>query len=139
MKTKTLYIIILLLAVIIIFIVIYTKGKISELNPPISEVTQVEVLQPERVTQSTEPIFFHREAITIIKPAQGKKAALLESDDIKDIKDQQNVDISLRSTSVGDGGVDNQDTEEVAGVSRLGKYPTKEEIKEMNSKGIIMY
>lgn len=139
MKTKTLYLIVFLLAVVIIYALIYTRSKISELNPSVSEVTQVELLQRDGVAQSPEPIFFHKEAVTIIKPAQGKKSALSDSDSTKDIKDKQNTDISLRITSLTGKGDNSQDTEEAAGVTRLGKYPTKEEIKEMNSKGIVMY
>lgn len=138
MKTKTLYVIVFVLAVIIVLTLIYTRSKISELNPSISEGVQVEVKQPEAITPSLEPVFFHKEAITIVKPAQGKQAIVSESDKTKDIKEQQDLTLSSRSSSSAGGGA-NQDTEEAAGVTRSGKYPTKEEVKEMNSKGIVMY
>ncbi len=141
MKTRTLYLIIFVLAVIIIVTLIYTKSKISELNPPILEVTQVEVKQPEAITQSAGPVFFYKEAIRIVKPGQGRPRALPELNKTEEIiKDQKDLGLSPQSSSLtGGGGSDSQSTEEAAGITRLGKYPTPEETKEMNSKGIVMY
>ncbi|MFA5287332.1 MAG: hypothetical protein WC394_03555 [Candidatus Omnitrophota bacterium] len=140
MKTKTLYAIVFILAVIIMLALIYGKSKIAELNQPALKESQVEVKEPEAITQSPEPVFFHKEAVTIIKPAQGKQSAVSEIDKVEDIKDQQDSDLSLQNTSAEGGRTNGQDTEEAAGVTRLGdKYPTKEEVKEMNSKGIVMY
>jgi hypothetical protein len=134
MKTKALYVIVFVLAITIILTLIYTRSKVLELNLPQAEVGQSEV-----ITQSVEPVFFHKEAITIIKPAQGKQAIISELDKTEDIKDQQDLGLSSESTSVAKGEANSQDAEETAGVTRLGKYPTNEEMKEMNSQGIVMY
>ncbi len=140
MKTKTLYIIIFVLAVIIVLTMIYSKSKISELNPPIITESQVEVRQPEAVTQSTEPVFFSKQAITIIKPAQQKQQAAFETDKIKDLQYPQGSNYSSGENPVASGSANSQDTAGVAaGVTKSGKYPTKEEVKEMNSKGIVSY
>lgn len=139
MKTKTLYAIVFFLAVIIIFTLIYSRSKLTELNQPMAKVIPaVEVRQSGTVTESVEPVFFSKRAISIIKPAQGKQAALSELDKVADVKEQQDSSLSSRNTSLA-GGADSQNTEEAAGVTRLGKYPTPEETKEMNSKGIVMY
>jgi hypothetical protein len=139
MKTKTLYVIVFVLAIIVVLTLIYTRSKISELNPPIPEGVRVEVEQPEAITQFTEPVFFHKQAVTIIKPAQKREAAVLKLDKTENIKNAQNPSLVASKASALGGEVDSQDVEEAAGVTRLGKYPTKEEVKDMNSKGIVMY
>ena len=139
MKTKTLYAIVFILTVIIILTLIYSKGKITEFNQLTTKESQAEVRNPEVTAQSIEPVFFHKEAITIIKPAQGQQSIVAELDKTKNIEDQQDSSLSSKNTSIAGGGTNAQDTEETAGTTRLGKYPTKEEVKEMNSKGIVMY
>ena len=140
MKTKTLYFIIFLLAVIMIFALIYTKGKVSELNQQMPESTRAEVSEQGRIIESTGPVFFHKEAVTVIKPAQGKKDVAMGLDNkANDTIEQQNTEISSLSASQASGGAKSKDNEEAAGVTRLGKYPTKEELNEMNAKGIIIY
>ncbi len=141
MKTKTLYFIIFLLAVIMIFALIYTRGKVSELNQQVPKSTRVEVSEQGRIIESTGPVFFHKEAVTVIKPAQGKKDAVMGLDNkTNDTIEQQNTEISsLSASQASGGGAKSKDSEEAAGVTRLGKYPTKEELNEMNAKGIIIY
>lgn len=143
MKTKTLYIIIFILAVIIILFVKYSKDKISEINPPVVQESQVETRQPEAMTQSAavEPVFFSQQAVTVIKPAQKKQQAVSEIDTAQDIQYSRSSRSSGQSSSVASGGDSSQDTDKTtdAGVTRSGKYPTKEEMKEMNSRGIVMY
>ena len=140
MKTKMLYAVIFVLAVIIMLTLIYTRGKITELNPLMPEIVQVEVKQPEGITPSSEPVFFSKQAITVIKPAQGKQVTVSELDEKKDLQNQQESGLVSQSSSAASGEAANtQNAGEAAGVTRLGKYPTKEEMKEMNSKGIVMY
>ena len=140
MKTKTLYFIIFLLAVIMVFALIYTKAKVSELNQQVPESTRVEVSEQGRINETTGPVFFHKEAITVIKPAQGKKDVAMRLDNkTNDTTEQQNTEISSLSASQASGGAKSKDSEEAAGVTRLGKYPAKEELDEMNAKGIIIY
>jgi hypothetical protein len=140
MKTKTLYFIIFLLAIIMIFALIYTKAKVSELNQQVPESIRVEVSEQGSINETTGPVFFHKEAITVVKPAQGRKAAVAGLDKEIDTLERENTEISSLSASQASGGVKSKDSsEEAAGVTRLGKYPTKEEINEMNAKGIIIY
>ena len=139
MKTKTLYFIIFLLAVIMAFALIYTRGKISELNQQSPESTRAEVSEQGRINGSTSPVFFHKEAITVIKPAQGRKAVVAGLDKEIDVLERKNMDTSSLSASQASGDVKSKNSEEAAGVTRLGKYPTKEELNEMNAKGIVMY
>ena len=139
MKTKTLYFIIFLLAIIMIFALIYTKAKVSELNQQVPESIRVEVSEQGSINETTGPVFFHKEAITVVKPAQGRKAAVAGLDKEIDTLERENTEISSLSTSQASGGVKSKNSEEAAGVTRLGKYPTKEEINEMNAKGIIIY
>ena len=139
MKTKTLYFIIFLLAVIMIFALMYTKVKVSELNQQVPESIRVEVSEQGSINETTGPVFFHKEAITVVKPAQGRKAAVAGLDKEIDTLERENTEISSLSASQASGGVKSKNSEEAAGVTRLGKYPTKEEINEMNAKGIIIY
>ncbi|PIP18998.1 MAG: hypothetical protein COT38_00950 [Candidatus Omnitrophica bacterium CG08_land_8_20_14_0_20_41_16] len=142
MKTKTLYAIVFILAIIIILTFIYSKGKVSELNQPMPKAIQIEARQPEVTTQSTEPVFFHKQAITVIKPAQKKQQVVSEADKTQGLKYPQDLNSSsVQSSSLSSGGANSQDAGEAAaaGITRPGKYPTKEEVKEMNSKGIVMY
>jgi hypothetical protein len=139
MKTKTLYFIIFLLAVIMIFALMYTKTKVSELNQQVPESIRVEVSDQGGINETTGPVFFHKEAITVVKPAQGRKAAVAGLDKEIDTLERENTEISSLSASQASGGVKSKNSEEAAGVTRLGKYPTKEEINEMNAKGIIIY
>lgn len=138
MKIKNLYAIIFILAVIIIITLIYSKNKIRELNQPMPGVILAEVKQPGTASESVEPVFFSKQAISIIKPAQERQAAVSELNKVEDIKEGQDPGLSSRNTSLR-GEANSQNVEEVAGVAVLGKYPTKEEVKEMNSKGIVMY
>jgi hypothetical protein len=63
--------------IIIIINLIYTKGKISELNPPVAIVLPVEVIQPQESMPGRGPVFFTKQAVTVIKPAQKKQAKRL--------------------------------------------------------------
>jgi hypothetical protein len=139
MKTKMLYLIIFLLVVIMILTLIYTKGKISELNQPVAESIRVEVAEKERINESTGPVLFHKEAVTVVKPATGRRTGASESGKVREgIEDyQEPIIVSQDSSAVG-GGDNIQGAGEAAGVTR-GKYPTKEEVKEMNSRGVVMY
>jgi len=123
-----------------IFALIYTKAKVSELNQQVPESIRVEVSEQGSINETTGPVFFHKEAITVVKPAQGRKAAVAGLDKEIDTLERENTEISSLSASQASGGVKSKDSsEEAAGVTRLGKYPTKEEINEMNAKGIIIY
>ena len=141
MKTKTLYAIVFILAIIIVLTIIYSKSKISELNPSMPKENQVEVRQQEAVTQAVEPVFFHKQAITIIKPAQQRQPVISEADKAQDLQYPQSLSSSFgQSPSMSSGSSSSAETEgSAAGVTRVGKYPTEEEAKEMNSKGIVMY
>ena len=138
MKTKTLYLITFLLAVFIIFTLIYSKSKISELNQSVPAGIRVEAREERGVNESAEPVFFHKEAITVIKPAQGKESPATELDKINDFKDQQDLALSSKIPAAS-GGSKDQGTEKAAGVTTSGKYPPKEKIQELNSQGIIIY
>jgi hypothetical protein len=135
MKTKALYTVIFILAVIIIFALIYSKKKIAEINPPVAVSGEIQAQtrqQPGAITtQSVEPVFFHKQAVTIVKPAQKKKEVAVDK--------TQDLSSPIASSSLANGSGVGDTKEVTAGVTKLGKYPTKEEVKEMNSKGIIIY
>lgn len=138
MKTRTLYIVVFVLVVITILALFYTKEKVSELTPQLSKVSQEEINGQEAFDQPAGPIFFHKQAITVVKPAQGRKTSALELDKVIDIEDQQESIIPSQSSPAVGEAADSRAAQEAAGVTR-GKYPTLEEVKEMNSKGIVMY
>ena len=139
MKTRNLYLIIFVLAVIVIINLIYSRNKISELNLPSAKEVQVETRQSEITVESTAPIFFQKQAITIVKPAKKRENVTSGIDDIQEFKKKQKLGSSEQSTFVSNSGGNSQDSELSAGVTLSGKYPTQEETKEMNSKGIVMY
>lgn len=140
MKNKTLYLIIFILAVVI-FIANSSNKKVVETNQPVLKVSQVESGEVQAIAPSTEPMVFFKQAITLVKSAPKREELPLEVVKTKDIKVEQDYNSTdARVSSLTSGYSSSAETEEPAsGITRTGKYPSKEAIKEMNSKGIVMY
>jgi hypothetical protein len=83
------------------------------------------------------PAAFTQQAVTVIKPSQKEGPDISKEDIFMPGGSQGLYQASTRSLSGSDEIKDEKAL--AAGVTRMGKYPTKEEIKEMNSRGIVLY
>ncbi|MBM3243631.1 MAG: hypothetical protein FJZ12_02185 [Candidatus Omnitrophica bacterium] len=141
MKNNILYAGLFLLAVVIIFIMVFGSEKAPEVSSPqVALKENAIVVHPASIEPSvTTSPSFSQQGITVIKPAQ-KIDPVISSEDISiPSSSQDSYDTIARSVKAS-GSTEIQDEEAIsAGVTRVGKYPTKEEVKEMNSKGIVLY
>jgi len=148
MKTNVLYGALFILAVIMILVMAFGKSKAPEVSSlavsspsSVLKESQAEVRSPLIETAGTNPIFFSQQAITVIKPAQRIDSPIAEAEREEESLSRRISEYSYGQGSSGSAGETKlEDTEiTVSGVTRVGKYPTKEEAKDMNSKGIVLY
>jgi hypothetical protein len=142
MKNSTMYAIIFVLALFIIVMSIYSRSKICEL--PYSKPSQdrAESIGNDSAAQMSEqPVFFKQQSITIIKPVGRAQQMPLASDKGNDLSLLQDASNQKNISTLRNGVEGKKDKEEPlsSGVTVSGKYPTQGEVKEMNSKGIVMY
>lgn len=84
-------------------------------------------------------------AITIIKPQkkEHKDIPSANEDDKKRLGESKKARIAsslpTRNSAALEDGDDKQNNESAAGITKIEKYPSKEKIEEMNSKGIIIF
>lgn len=144
MKTNILYVGLFILAVVIIFVMAFGNSKAPEVSSPPTALKESQIEYRPAATESSSiatpaPVVFSQQAITVIKPAQ-KIDPVISNEDVSISKNRQSSYDNLGYSSSASRSAEIQDEEEVtAGVTRIGKYPTKEEVKEMNSKGIVSY
>ncbi|MBN2830866.1 MAG: hypothetical protein JXL82_01115 [Candidatus Omnitrophica bacterium] len=142
MKANILYAGMFILAVIIIFAAVFSNHEVSDIRSAALEESPAETRQPEMPIPDRGPAVFNRQVITVIKPAQktdSAAAAALEK--IGEPRNLQSLDYPYgqNSSRFISKDIDEDAGVTAAGISRLGKYPTAEEVKEMNSKGIVLY
>jgi len=136
-----LYIIIAILAVIIFFSV-YNSKKVRETDQLVPNKIKTEAEQLQVITQSTEPVEFFKDAITLIKSAPKIETAVpgvIKKDEINYASNDVSVVGMTSSSSSGGYSSSEEGEESAAGITRTGKYPSNESVREMNSKGIVMY
>ena len=137
MKTKTLYIIVFILIAIVLIAIIYDKKKIPDVNLPVVKVNS-EVAAPLEVATVNTQIVPYNQAITVISAPQKKEQVIPKVDNAQNT--QSSTVSSKQDSSLANASASNKDVQAApAGVTILGKYPTKEETKEMNAKGIVIY
>jgi len=141
MKNNILYAGLFLLAVVIIFIMVFGSRKAPEVSNPQATLKESQVgVNPVAIDipVTTSPTF-SQQGITVIKPAQ-KMDPVITSEDISIPSSSHGSYDTKVSSAKASGSAEIQDEEAIAaGVTRTGKYPTKEEAKEMNSRGIVLY
>ena len=142
MKQKILYIsfAVLIIAILISILINRESARIQsaleETNPQ-----QIETQQPSAFSEQAPQlpsVVEYRPAITIIKlqPEENPSPAALEE---KAKKRQQPARLSASSSQspvVSEGEPEEQPA---SGITKIGKRPTEEEKREMNTRGIIMY
>jgi len=142
MKQKILYISFAALIIVIIISILINRESakiqsvLEETNPQ-----QIKTQQPSAFSEQAPqlpPAVEYRPAITIIKlqPKENLSPAALEE---KAKKRQQSARLSAssnQSPAVSEGEPEEQPA---SGITKIGRRPTEEEKKEMNTRGIIMY
>ena len=143
-----LYIISLAVILILIFMDLIGNKRIN-VQPILAKTSSKQIIGQEPVLRQ-EPLrktsltSNPRPAITIVKPPlKQKEKPVLPVPEPKEakIREAQNPDQSA-SQSYSAGGeepVDNNGDAPVTGITKINKYPTEEETKDMNSRGVIMY
>jgi hypothetical protein len=139
MKTKAM-IFLLIMIIAVMLLSFFSAHQSLKLAPPPQDISREEVntglntdMRP-RLMQVPLPKPGKR-AITIIKtprPIKEPPSAL----ETEAERPQQSRSTSTTQESGAAGSTGNQTD---SGISKIDKYPTKEQIKEMNSKGIIIY
>ncbi len=140
MKTRNFYAFIIL-AVIIIAILIYSSRVVQPQKLEVNEAPVVEQPAPVIMEESVAPASLLPPVVTVIKPAVKREKVLPEAKHSEEIIVGENPAPLVNEASAVAGGQNSSAAtdEPAAGITRLGKYPTPERAKEMNSKGIIMY
>ena len=138
MKRKTLYIsfAILIFALLVINLLLFrVASKIQPANMKEEAITQQQHEAPDYAPQPTT-VPGSRRSITIIRNLPREKQALSLKEKAKD--DLRKKDVSPVSSQ--ESAVSSKQPEEASsGGVKINKPPTKEEIREMNSRGIIIY
>jgi hypothetical protein len=137
MKTK-IFIIIILTAVALVAI-IYDRKNIPEISKSVVKEDNAITQSIETVTINASPVSY-KQAITVLRTPQKVEKVVPEANDAQNSQNMKSPTVSSRqNSSVVNVSTSDIDSQEPAGVTILGKYPTKEEVKEMNSRGIVIY
>lgn len=141
MKTKLIMGLIALLIVIIFISIIFSMLQSPETTilPEQSQVQQEQIVN--QIQPLIQQVISSQRAITVIDTPRKKKSATLPSVSEESKKEpvvesypsQENMAPAFASASEG------APSQSQAGITIINKRPTPEQIKEMNTKGIIIY
>lgn len=138
MKTRSLYLVIFILVITTLVILVYIKNKILEIKPLVINGPTKSLGQVYPSAQSSGPVFYHKEAVTVIRKATGK-VKIGSGDDKNEIFDYQDKQDFSSRPGTASATAEAQEVTKDSGVSIQGKYPDEEKVKEMNSQGIVIY
>ena len=151
MKKLILYLSLVILFILVLISFRFGKGKetvniqVLENKKEIEETTRgIPVFPMEQKAEEQLPESENKPAITIIK-APAKESFSMNQDEKKVIKKRMpEAELPASSSGLGavrsaGGDISGESENESGGITKIDKYPSETEKKEMNERGIIMY
>jgi hypothetical protein len=150
MKTKIFYVflaVIIIIAVLMIIISVFVSRGTEEIKQlQQKEEQQESEFMPQAPTEP--PVFFNKPILTRVKPVPKKplpeEEPIASPEQAETAIDEKQTATRTLSSSTGSASIQTEPDEFsqeplTPGLTRVPKYPTPEEKKDMDAKGIIMY
>ncbi len=144
MKLKILYVSFVALIIVILISILISRES-AKIQSVLEETTPQQIITQQQSalsgqTQQLPPAFDNRPAITLIKPYPKESPTPAQEERINKREQPERLSASpSQSPAVSERESDDLTDETASGITKIGKQPTEEEKREMNTRGIVMY